>query len=137
MVGEQIGFDEGGVLEALRDPVYTRTETKYRHNKAGLVTSEITTVTNVTGAHLVAASLGPALLALFIGFADSEPTKEDYAALLAGTFFGVGGMSLAALFAIWGPEEDPDVPPTDDDDPARPWGKGTNVIQEWIDKVFG
>lgn len=123
MVGEQIGFDEGGVLEALRDPVYTRTETKYRHNKDGLVTSEITTVTNVTGAHLVAASLGPALLALFVGIRglDEELTKEDVGILLAGTPFGLGGMALALFEA------------SDD----TPFAEKTNMVLGWIEKLTG
>ena len=125
MVGEQIGFDEGGVLEALRDPVYTHTETKYRHNKAGLVTSEITTVVNVTGAHIVAASLGPALLALFVGIRnlEEEITKEDIGILLAGTPFGLGGMALAAFTALG----------SDDD----PFTDNTNTIIGWIEKLTG
>lgn len=101
MVGEQIGFDEGGVLEALRDPVFTKTVTKYRHNKEGLVTSETVTVVNITGAHIVAASLGPALIALFIGIKDILPdlpldeAKAIRTALLKGSLPGL----LAGIFS--------------------------------------
>ncbi|GAH04441.1 unnamed protein product, partial [marine sediment metagenome] len=31
LVGEQIGFDEGGVFQALSDPIYTKTVVKYRY----------------------------------------------------------------------------------------------------------
>ena len=65
MVGEQIGLDEGGVLEALRDPIWTETVTKYRHNDKGLVTSKTETMKQFTGAHVLTALvliMGPALL---------------------------------------------------------------------------
>jgi hypothetical protein len=71
LVAEQLGFDEGGVFESLRDPVFSqvKTVTKFRHNKEGLVTSEITTVTKMqlTGSQALAIAVGPPLVALLAG----------------------------------------------------------------------
>lgn len=44
--GGQIGFDEGGVLQALSKPLYSTQVTDYKRNKKGAVTKE--TVTNYT-----------------------------------------------------------------------------------------
>lgn len=80
MVGEQIGLDEGGVLEALRDPLWTETVKKIRHNAKGQVTSETTTVKQYTGAHALAALvviLGPAVLLKFYTGVFTNPEVRD------------------------------------------------------------
>lgn len=124
MVGEQIGFDEGGVFESLRDPVWSIrvTETKYRHNKDGLVTSETVTETfkQVTGTHILAAALGPALLALIAKIGDLE--DDQVAGLIAGMPFGIIGSLLGYKAAGI------DVPTTEE---ATKW------ITGWISKLIG
>lgn len=122
MVGEQIGFDEGGVFQALSDPVFTRTTTKYRHNKDGLVTSEITTVINLTGAHILAAALGPALLALIAKVGDLD--DDTVAGLLAGSPFGLAGMAIGAVAV-----QDVDVP--------KVGGESKSFIQKLIETMTG
>lgn len=63
----QVGLDEGAIFESLRDPVWSKTVVKTRHNKAGLVTSVTTTHKQLTGSQGLALVLGPALLALIAG----------------------------------------------------------------------
>lgn len=120
MVGDQIGFDEGGVFEALRDPVFTRTVVKYRHNKAGLVTSQITTTHNVTGSHILAAALGPALLALIAKLGDMDDEKIE--GLLLGMPFGIIGAIIGYKYS-----GDGDDAVSDED--------GGNWLGDWIDKL--
>lgn len=62
----QIGLDEGAIFESLRDPVWSQTVVKTRHNKAGLVTSVKTTTKQLTGSQAFALVLGPALLAMVV-----------------------------------------------------------------------
>ena len=52
----QIGFDEGGVLQSLADPVIKHTSTKEKTSKKGVVTTETTTF-QVTGAQMLALAL--------------------------------------------------------------------------------
>lgn len=124
--GGEIGFDEGGVLEALRDPVYTKTTTvtKYRHNTKGLVTSEKTTVKtlNITGAHVVAASLGPALLGLFIV---TKGLPDDVKEAL---FFGSPVWMAAKISDALEGEDEEGVPKTT---------ATAGSISDWIKRLSG
>lgn len=63
MAGE-IGFDEGGVLQALATPVIDHTETTSKTLKNGKVVTK-TTRFQITGAQIIALLLGAKLLELF------------------------------------------------------------------------
>lgn len=135
-VPSSIGFDEGGVLEALRDPVYYKktTVTKYRHNKDGKVTSQTVTETmkQITGAQAVALMMGPSFLALF--FLTKDLADDAKAAL-------VSAIPVIAPF-VW-----PDIPSLSDiavpfdiipeDAPERyqtisGWVKMVAGLEKWI-----
>lgn len=118
MVGDQIGFDEGGVFEALRDPVYTRTEVKYKR-RAGEVVSEVTTTHSITGAQILALALGPALLALIAKLGDLDDEKVE--GLIMGMPFGLIGALIG-----WKYSGDDDDAPSDDE---------KNWITEWLSKL--
>ncbi len=102
MVGEQIGFDEGGVFQSLSDSIYTKTTVEYTYGKRGgenVVIEESTTVINVTGAHVLAAVLGPALVALIIRTKGEGPLDETtMKAMMVGSPFGLAG--IAAGYAV-------------------------------------
>lgn len=85
-VGGDIGFDEGGVFQALSDPIYTKTTVEYTYRtvaKQPMVKTETTKVINITGAHVLAAVLGPALIALIIN--TKGLSVEQAEAMLAGS----------------------------------------------------
>ena len=121
MVGEQIGFDEGGVFQSLSGSLYTRTTTEYTYRKDKLV-EETTTVINVTGAHVLAAMLGPALIALIIATKDLD--KDVKTAILAGSPFGAAGLAVA-----WGLTSID----TDNDGGKLGDSSGKRSFADWLD----
>ena len=92
--GGQVGFDEGGVFASLQDPVWSRkvTKTKYRHNKAGLVTLMTVTESSaqITGSQIIALAAGPALLAILARVAglSADDTDKILATAIIGPFLG-------------------------------------------------
>ena len=80
-----LGFDEGGVLQALATPVIDHTVTRQKTLKSGRVVTETTTI-QVTGAQIVAMLLGSSFLALFLKYKDM--TDEEKAAMLRFIVFG-------------------------------------------------
>ena len=50
----QIGFDEGGVLQAVSEPIGTTTITSYEYNKKGLVERQQVTTFKVSVADVLA-----------------------------------------------------------------------------------
>ena len=69
-----LGFDEGGVLQALATPILHQEVTTVKTSKKGKVTTS-KTVFELTGAQVIALLLGSSLLALFLRFKDL--TDED------------------------------------------------------------
>ena len=66
--GGEIGFDEGGVLKALSEPVVTRTVVDFTRNRKGEVISQATSVYNVSMTTVLALLVlyyGPGILAMF------------------------------------------------------------------------
>ena len=61
----QIGFDEGGVLQSLATPIIHQERTVVKTSKKGKVTTT-KSVFELTGAQVVAAIMGSALVALFL-----------------------------------------------------------------------
>ena len=51
--GGQVGFDEGGVLQALKEPMWRQISKTYDYNRKGLVIEELTTETNVSMANVL------------------------------------------------------------------------------------
>lgn len=92
--GGEIGLDEGGIMEALRDPIWSKTvtETKYNWNKDGThVTSEITTVTHkqLTGAQGVAIGILAGTVSLLPFFiARLEDMEDDAKYAIFGPIMG-------------------------------------------------
>ena len=77
-----LGFDEGGVLQALATPILHQEVTTVKTSKKGKVTTS-KTVFELTGAQVVAALLGANFLALFLKYKDlSEDEKRDFRTLL-------------------------------------------------------
>jgi len=70
-----LGFDEGGVLQALASPIIHVEEARTSKNGRKITT----TTFELTGAHLVALLLGRGLLALFYKFKDLSPEEQEYA----------------------------------------------------------
>ena len=92
----QIGFDEGGVLQALNTPILTReivTEKKLKSGKIKTTTTRL----EVTGAQLVALALGPALLQLFLSKLPAEEAAEFAKKYWWTAPFGLVGVGGAAV----------------------------------------
>lgn len=87
MVADQLGFDEGGVLQALSKPFYTRTEEQFEHDKHGNVTVKVTDTYSVAMSDVIAAltlTTGTAWLAMFV-------TDKDFREWWFNTF-GAGAI---------------------------------------------
>lgn len=81
MVGEQIGFDEGGVLQALATPIFTREVTTEKKLKSGKIKTTSTKF-EVTGAHILALAMGKVFMGLFLE--GKGKTQEEINDMLAG-----------------------------------------------------
>ena len=89
----QVGFDEGGVLQALATPILHVEEVTTKTYKSGR--TKVTTATlEFTGAHVMAFMLGASLLGLFVrgreGVKDVFTDPEESRQFLRDTvpFFG-------------------------------------------------
>ena len=79
-----LGFDEGGVLQALATPILQQEVVTTKTSKKGKVTTS-TTKFELTGAHVIVLLLGPAFLALFLRFKEmTDEEKVQTADLLLG-----------------------------------------------------
>lgn len=79
MVADQLGLDEGGLLQALYSrPLYTKTTVKYKRNRKGEVTSETTHVVDLCmGDIVVAGVIGGAITMQVFSIRALEKTLED------------------------------------------------------------
>lgn len=65
IAGSQVGFDEGGVLQALATPIFTREVSTEKKLKSGKIKRTVTKI-EVTGAHILALAMGSMFLELFL-----------------------------------------------------------------------
>ncbi len=73
-----LGFDEGGVLQALATPILQHEVETTRTTKAGKV--KVTkTKYELTGAQVIVLMLGPAFLSLFLKFKDMSDEDKQFA----------------------------------------------------------
>ena len=66
--GGDIGFDEGGVLQALSKPFYRREVKTFTYNKKGLLIREVTTHKDIAWSDIIAAGVmifGPVVMMQF------------------------------------------------------------------------
>lgn len=76
--GGDIGFDEGGVLEALSKPFYTKTVVTTEYNKQGLPEEVTTDTYSISMMHIVSAMVlgGSAALLAFSTKVWSDPETQ-------------------------------------------------------------
>lgn len=83
--GGDIGFDEGGVLQALSQPFITNTVKSFKRNRKGDVIAEDTTTYAVSMTHVVALMViyyGPRIMGLF----NSSLLSDEQKATVFGGF---------------------------------------------------
>ena len=106
--GGSLGFDEGGVLEALSKPFFEKTVTSYTYRKGQVATETVQTY-SISMAHIVAAGILAGIISLGGGLADAIRENKDV--LLWGSPFGALGILAAGGIKNWDVPGLPQMPP--------------------------